>query len=132
MRENERAASVEALSRLKAEYTVRILRSSEFPLVIQHVEMGNRLSHCKSQLMKIQLTTKQDGQHVVGGGGCLTGLFYLIELRLVMGMLLLNATVQAGERTAVGRQHQRVGGQRQIAIERVQVALERIGLRVRV
>jgi hypothetical protein len=43
-------------------------------------------------------------------------------------VLLRDARVQAGERLAVRRQHQRVGRQRQVAVERAQVARQRIAV----
>ena len=68
--------------------------------------------------MQVERAFEHHGQDVGGAAGLgLAGFEHLGQAVGVVVFQLLDAFVQAGERLAVGRQHQRVGGQGQVLVQ---------------
>src|SRR6478672_8867481 len=85
--------------------------------VVQIVQVGYRLAHCKKSLVRVQRAAKHHRQELAGAALALAELaLKLLEAPPVMRLELRHPVVRPAERLAVGGQHQDVG--RQLAVAR--------------
>lgn len=68
----------------------------------QMIEVGHRFAHRKRGLVQVEWTLEQDGQHLGGRARPLAACTHdVIQAIAVVGLQLLNAGVDAGERLTV-------------------------------
>lgn len=90
--------------------------------------MRDGFAHGESQLVRIQLAAKQDRQQIMGALRLRTSGQHFRQAVGVMTLLLLDAPVQAPERTAMRRQHQGIHRQAVVGFQGIQVQRQGIGL----
>src|SRR6185503_6357050 len=110
---------------------VRADLARQLPIVVQVMQVRDRLAHGEKNLAGIELALEQQLEHVVGrarrdGAGSLQ----LGEAFSMVRLELRDARVRAAERQAVRRQHQQVGGKFAVAPDRFQEQAQRIRMRI--
>ena len=94
--------------------------------VHQVFQMRQRLAEGEEQVHPLQLAAEHVRQQLGRGLRLAAALLDLRELLLVMRRQIVDALVQAVERHAVRRQHQRVGRQRTQSLQRIEIRAQRI------